>query len=231
VGRLYRAYFRLVFLRVRERIARRHLRGAGIEIGALHEPLRVPAGVTVTYVDKWTVAELREHYPDLAGVPIVEPDVFDDGTRLETIADCSQDFVVANHFLEHCEDPIGTLETLLRVTRPGGVLYLAVPDKRRTFDRRRPPTSLAHLLRDHEDGPEASRAEHYAEWARLVEAVDERDVATCVAQTAERPHIHFHVWTHATLVEHLAALRERLGFELVEAHSHGNESVVVLRRL
>src|SRR5215212_7552941 len=37
---------------VREDAARRYLRGSGVEVGALHLPLRVPRTVTVRYVDR-----------------------------------------------------------------------------------------------------------------------------------------------------------------------------------
>ena len=36
------------------------LHGEGIEIGALHNPLEVPAGARVTYVDHLPVERLRE---------------------------------------------------------------------------------------------------------------------------------------------------------------------------
>ncbi len=101
-------------LRVREAIARRHLRGHGIEIGALSHPLRMPRGATVSYVDKWSVEDLRSQYPDLAGERIVSPDIVDDATTLATVSDNSQDFVVANHFLEHTEDPVAVLKRFSR---------------------------------------------------------------------------------------------------------------------
>ena len=66
----------------------------------------------------------------------------DDAERLASLGDASQDFVVANHFLEHTEDPIGTMENVLRVIKPGGIAYLAVPDKRFTFDVSRDVTQI-----------------------------------------------------------------------------------------
>jgi SAM-dependent methyltransferase len=220
-------------LRVREAIARRHLRGTGIEIGALSHPLRVPSGVTVRYVDRWPLADLRRQYPDLADEEITSPDIIDDGTTLATLPDDSQDFVVANHFLEHTEDPVGTLAAFLRVTRPGGVVYVAVPDKRRTFDAERPLTSVSHVLSDHELGPEQSRRDHFEEFARLVEHVEEPALASHVeaAMGNERYHIHFHVWTHDTFLELLASVRDRLGFAIAEQRSNAHESIVVLRVL
>ena len=90
------------------------------------------------YVDRMTVAELRRQYQELAGDPLVETDIIDNGEQLTTIRDETQDFVIANHFIEHCQNPIQTFQNLFRVLKPGGVLYVAVPDKRFTFDADRP---------------------------------------------------------------------------------------------
>src|SRR5438132_654340 len=49
----------------RQRLAR-WLRGHGIEIGALHRPLEVPASARVTYVDRLPESVLRSHYPELS---------------------------------------------------------------------------------------------------------------------------------------------------------------------
>ena len=64
---------------------------------------------------------------------------------LATIPDGSQDFVIADHFIEHCQDPISALTIHFRVLKTGGILYMAVPDKRFTFDKDRPvtPTSIS----------------------------------------------------------------------------------------
>src|SRR4029079_12002414 len=124
--------------RARVRLAKRFLRGEGLEIGALHLPLPMPRGAQVRYVDRMDERSLVAESPELEGRDLVHVDVVDDGERLTTVPDASVDFVVANHFLEHTEDPIGTLEQHVRVLRPGGVLYLANPDPRVTFDERPP---------------------------------------------------------------------------------------------
>jgi SAM-dependent methyltransferase len=122
-----------------------------------------------------------------------------DGELLLSFEPESVDFIVANHFLEHCEDPIGTIENHLSKLRPGGVLFYAIPDKRYTFDFRRPRTSLSHLIVDHEDAGQASRSDHYLEWVRLVYPEDEgppdEEVAHAQAAGIEatRYSIHFHV--------------------------------------
>src|SRR5687768_2567592 len=77
----------------REWAARAYLRGKGLEIGALHNPLQVPAAARVTYVDRFPEPVLRRHYPELAGQRFVAVGLVDDGERLPKVADASQDFV------------------------------------------------------------------------------------------------------------------------------------------
>ena len=180
-----------------------------------------------------TVSELRAHYPELAHQRIVTPDVIADGEQLEPIPDASLDFLIANHVIEHCEDPIGTLKHHQRVLRRGGVLFMAVPDKRRTFDRERPVTELAHLRRDHLEGPQWSRQEHYEQWVRHVEHVPEADIASEAARLdAEDYSIHYHVFTPHNFLEMVVTARSELDLELVveTCAAHRNEFVAVLRR-
>jgi SAM-dependent methyltransferase len=215
------------------RIANRHLSGEGIEIGALHNPLPVPRSARIRYVDRLTVSELRAHYPELKQEPLVQVDIVDDGEQLSTIADSTLDFVVANHFLEHTQDPVRTLMNAFRVLRPGGILYLAVPDKRYTFDRDRPVTPLDHLLRDFNEGPQVSRRDHFEEWARLVERVPEEEAARRAEQLMDQDYsIHYHVWTEQEVLELLTEIRERFDLdfdvELIEPIRH--EVVFVLRK-
>jgi SAM-dependent methyltransferase len=217
----------------RRRLAHRYLRGSGIEVGALHAPLTVPAGASVRYLDRMTVADLREHYPELAAAPLVPVDVVDDGETLGSQADASADFIVANHFIEHTEDPLGTLSNHLRVLLPGGILYMAVPDRRRTFDAQRPPTPLEHLVGDHRSGPAASRREHFEEWARLVEQVPADAVATRAQTLDEQDYsIHFHVWTASEFQRMLdyARSEEGLPFVVEQVRENEHEFIAILRR-
>jgi SAM-dependent methyltransferase len=213
-------------------LARNYLAGDGIEVGALHNPLPVPRTCRVRYADRMTVAELRKQYPNLDGLPLVPVDVVDDGERLATVPDGSQDFVIANHFLEHCQDPIGALTNFFRVLRPGGVLYMAVPDKRFTFDAKRPVTTLDHLRRDHAEGPDWSRAGHYDEYARLAHGcgTDEEARGVAADMLARGYSIHFHVWTQKELLELFLSLKDDLGFDFEVVCKNGMEVIFVLRK-
>jgi SAM-dependent methyltransferase len=219
--------------RARMRLARRFLRGEGLEIGALHLPLPMPRGASARYVDRMDRDALVREYPELEGHDLVAVDVIDDGEKLATVPDASVDFVVANHFLEHREDPIGTLAEHARVLRPGGVLYLANPDPRVTFDELRPLTTIEHLARDHREGPAVSRDEHYAEWVRLVERAPEPEVAGRAAELRDAAYsIHFHVWTPAVFAELVGhcAREEGIPIELEALVPVRHEFIAVLRK-
>ncbi|MBV9486978.1 MAG: methyltransferase domain-containing protein [Frankiaceae bacterium] len=211
----------------------RFVRGEGLEIGALGSPLRVRNGVKVRYVDRFDHEGLIEQYPEAHRDQLVSVDIIDDGEVLSTQPDGSADFIVANHFIEHAENTVGTLENLCRVLRPGGILYLAVPDRHRTFDKDRPPTPLDHIERDYRDGPGWSRHAHQEEWARLVERAPESSIVTRVADLERLDYaIHYHVWDRAefrALVEH-ASSRLGLPLEVVTTVRNGFEFIVILRK-
>lgn len=214
-------------------LSSKYLRGDGLEIGALHAPLQVSSAAKVKYVDRWTLKELREVHPELDSFDIIEPDILDDGQRLGTVLESSQDFVIANHFLEHCQNPLEALKNIYRVLRVGGLLFLALPDKRFTFDIDRPVTDIEHVLRDFEEGPEWSKRSHYDEWVRVVEKVSEDDAETRIQElTRQETYIHFHVWTQYEMFELLECARKRLGlnFEIESFLKAEAECVFVLRK-
>jgi SAM-dependent methyltransferase len=231
------------YLNVRAVFADRYLFGEGLEIGPLHQPLAIPPHAHARYVDRMWTDELRREYPELANWDLTEVDIVDDGEKLATVGSESQDFIIANHFLEHTEDPVGTIETHLGKLKPGGVLFYAVPDKRFTFDFRRQVTPIEHMVADHEEGPEGTRAEHFREWSRFVLEHEppagagpewEEQQVEAVAQQLEAQNysIHMHVWTQAEFLRLILTLRDRAeeGFDLEAAARVGIEFVVILRK-
>jgi len=218
----------------RQRIAAPYLSGTGIEIGALDAPTPLPAGARARYVDFRTVKELAAQYPDLDAARFVNVDVVDDGERLDRITAASLDFLIANHMLEHCENPLGTLRTHLAKVKPGGWLYYAIPDMRCSFDSARPLTPFAHLVADDADGGKESRHGHFLEWARLVNKIDDDAAAAENARRniEQRYSIHFHVWDGNSWLEFLVRAREHLdrAFEIRHFELAGPEMVSVLRR-
>lgn len=172
----------------------RELRGRGLEIGALRTPTTLPHASDVLYSDILTAEQLDRLYPGSK-----HPDIISDSERFPDVPDNSFDFVVANHVLEHVSNPIGALEEWHRILRPGGLLLMALPDKRFTFDRRRQRTSLAHLLSDYNSDLPAQQlnARHLLEWAQYVEQLEPgtAQFERWVAGQLERGYsVHNHVW-------------------------------------
>ncbi|MBV8856073.1 MAG: methyltransferase domain-containing protein [Acidobacteria bacterium] len=212
----------------RESLARGYLRGAGLEVGALNSPLPIDDLARVSYVDFETPEELRRRHPNLQ---FKSPDIVDDGARLASVADESQDFLIACHLIEHMEDPIGAVKNWLRVLKPGGILFLAIPDRRFTFDFHRPATTWEHLKRDHEEGPAWSRTAHFEEVFRKVVGVEDEERVRRLAADPENRDTHFHVWSQTEMLEFVAALRRYgLDFEVEAFCAYGNEGTFVLRK-
>lgn len=71
-----------------------------------------------------------------------------EATNLASIDSDSRDFVLSSHTLEHTANPLKALGEWKRVLKRGGILVLVVPERKGTFDHKRPVTSLAHLIMD-----------------------------------------------------------------------------------
>jgi SAM-dependent methyltransferase len=126
-------------------------RARGIEIGPLATPVVRKEEADVRYVDYADQADLQRRYAgdpnvDVANILPVDA-VWGERTLRECFADeLYFDYVVASHVIEHVPDMIGWLEEIAEVLRPGGLLCLAIPDKRYTFDYLRQPTRLSELV-------------------------------------------------------------------------------------
>ena len=81
------------------------LKGTGIDIGAGPDPLKIPEGT----VRAWDM-------PD------------GDAQLMKGVADSTYDFVYASHCLEHMRDVREALVNWLRICKPGGHLYIVVPE-------------------------------------------------------------------------------------------------------
>jgi predicted SAM-dependent methyltransferase len=230
-----RKFFKLCFARFdRESIARMYLRGKGIEIGALHNPLPLPKSTKIKYVDRMSLPDLRKQYPELVANELVDVDIIDDGEHLFNIRDSSQNFVIANHFLEHCQNPISAIRNMLRVLKKGGVVYLSIPDKRYSFDADRPATPLGHFLKDYQEGPEWSKKQHFEEWTRYIDKIkDNAEVEERISHLMKLDYsIHYHTWTQAEMLEFMLTLKQKLhfNFELELMLKNMGEVIFILRK-
>jgi SAM-dependent methyltransferase len=144
--------------------------------------------------------------------------------------------VIACHILEHLEDPIGAIKTWFRVLKPGGVLFMSIPDRRFTFDFNRKVTPLTHLFADNEQGPAWSREAHWKELEeeyRSTYDVQDDEVLDLLMnwQREGRGHTHFHVWTQIEMLEMMLALRRAgISFDFECFCAYEIEGTFVLRK-
>lgn len=218
------------------------LDGLGIEIGA--HGRRLP-GLRPVYVDRF-----RQY----AGATC-PADVLADASALP-FRDRSLDYVACSHVLEHLPDPAGAIVEWHRALKPGGILYMVVPDRRLTFDRLRRRTPVAHLIEDFERSTGPSDPTHIDDFfdgvllreldpslrKGEVDAFRERHRAANqeAARTGRRVDIHFHAFELADVLALLRALSEhpraRLRYEVVETRQFfppdaGNGFLVAIRSL
>jgi SAM-dependent methyltransferase len=97
--------------------------------------------------------------------------IFADGSDLKEVPDRHYDFVLSSHNLEHFGNPVRALKEWQRIAVTRGILILALPDYRYTFDHRRPPTSVSHMLADFEQETQETDLSH------LPEILDKHDLS------------------------------------------------------
>lgn len=191
------------------------LSGRGLEIGPLHQPMPTHDRIQMQYVDYLSVEDLRRRYPELHRLDLVSPDFIDDAQSLATIQDESFDFLVAAHVIEHMRNPLGALQQWRRCLRPGGKLYLVVPDKRCGFDRTRVRTTLEHLILDYHEPSSERDFEHFLDYAVHVQKARSHDAIEEAHRLVKSDYsIHFHVFLPEDVValvrwfhENIAPLR------------------------
>lgn len=145
-----------------------YISGIGLEIGPLNRPMVRHSKMHVQYVDRLPVSTLREHYPEFNDLELVEADFLDDAETLATVEDARYEFVIASHVLEHCKNPLKSLENWIRVIKTEGILYLVLPDYRKIFDKYRKETTLEHIILDYTIPNIKRDLAHYYEYAEKV---------------------------------------------------------------
>lgn len=129
--------------------------GLGLEIGPSYNPLLPKRkGHNVEILDHLDQDGLKARYSGAPGVDLSAIEPVDFVSRGKTIFEAvglenRYDFIVASHVIEHTIDLIGFLKDCERLLKPAGVLVLAVPDKRFSFDVLRPLTSTGDVLWAH----------------------------------------------------------------------------------
>lgn len=166
----------------------RFCKGKGIEIGSGGVHL-VKGSMLVDMVD------------DFSSVKPYKVDYIADAHSLPEIKGASLDYVCASHVLEHLTNPIKAITEWVRILKPGGILWLRIPDKRKTFDRARERTKLAHLIEDFVRNVPVNDPTH----------IEDNNKFTLPPRQQDHPYIHNHVWIPEDIVELFEYLKKSSG--------------------
>lgn len=137
-----------------------------------------------------------------------------DGSDISTVADHTYDFVLSSHNLEHFANPVKALLEWKRITRQQGALILVLPDYRRSFDHRRAPTPVSHMLEDYTKKTGEDDATHLPEVLRLHDIARDGTLQTHTLEELRARSmnnlsnriLHHHVFDENNSVELLAAV-------------------------
>jgi SAM-dependent methyltransferase len=193
------------------------LKGHGLEIGAMHNPTPVPEGCHVDYFDVISRAEAMATFPEVPPESFkIDPKYLGDldAGGLEQIGGETFDFVILNHVIEHVANPIKVVGELFRIVRKEGLVVIACPDKRYTFDQSRKLTGFEHLQREYEAGVADVTDEHYLDFLAGVHPevmTAPPEVLSQHVAHVRRRREHAHVWDSASFRDFLERSLALLG--------------------
>jgi len=128
---------------------RAHRSGLGLEIGPLHSPICKKPECDIRYLDVFSTEELKSNYKDDPNVDldsVVDVDyVVRDGTYRGVVNEVF-DYIVTSHNIEHVPCMVGFLQNLQSCLKPGGRIFMALPDKRYCFDHFKTESSIFDVL-------------------------------------------------------------------------------------
>jgi len=233
----------------------------GVEIGPLDKPIVTREMGRVRYVDHDITEALRLKYADFDNVDtdkIVDVDyIWGEKSLVDlTQAEAPFDYIVASHVIEHVPDFIGWLREVRGILKPGGILSLAIPDKRQCFDYHRHPSKPADVveayLRRHKKPSPRQIFDHFAsavsfqgdiawngvvntsEFVRFHSAVEAWDIAKTAFAKDNYCDVHCWVFTPASFFSLLSELTtmDLLKFEVAQFYeTEGCEFLVSLRAI
>lgn len=187
-------------------LAHKYCIGKGLEIGgSAPNPFGLDT-LNLDFTDSMDT-EFKKEEIRLCGKTL-KVDIVANGDDIP-LPDESQDFIVSSHVIEHFPNPIKALIEWDRLVKVSGIIFMIVPHKERTFDRKKECTPLEHLIEDFKNNN---------------------------TQPHSHPNGHDHCWVTETFVELINYMIEKLHmeWEIVQIQDVddkvGNGFTVVIRK-
>lgn len=225
------------------------LSGRGLEIGPYSRPTVTKDESEIYYLDFKTREQLTRECADIENIDkIPETDYIVSTNAYEENISDKFDYIIANHVIEHVPNPIMWLNMLRGMLNNHGILFLAIPDKKHTFDRYRDDTPVSHILFDYYSGVTDISHEHALEIHvyydnEFVGKEQNMDIIlnsnNIMATMSSPPHIgiHCHVFQCETFLRKILFPLMKIGlihYELIEFvptnENYGGEFYVILKK-
>jgi|688.fasta_scaffold509484_1 predicted SAM-dependent methyltransferase len=195
---------------------RRDLIGNGLDLGPWHEPFVTPNGKVKT-VERYSLTELKINFSELPEdefTKLKEPDFVCDFDKdfLNQFDSASLDFVIASHLLEHIAQPFLLISDAYRILKPGGILLLAIPDLRNTFDFQRKSLGVNHFIKDIEDKITINEFSHFSDYASNVLKINPTMMSPEKIQKIIIESYHVHAFVDHEFVKILNEMQGLLDF-------------------
>lgn len=188
-------------------LAHKYCIGKGLEIGGAMQNSFGLNTLNVDFTDSMDTVFKKEEIR-ICGKAL-KVDIVANGDDIP-LPDESQDFIVSSHVIEHFPNPIKALIEWDRLVKPGGIIFMIVPHKERTFDKEKECTLLEHLIEDFRNNS---------------------------TQPHDDPNGHDHCWVTETFVKLIKYMIENLQmkWEIAEVQDVddkvGNGFTVVIRKI
>jgi SAM-dependent methyltransferase len=204
---------------VRDRLGKT-IFGEGLDLGPWHMPFPLPYA-DAKLVDRYSAQEMKTIFAEFNLVedgflPNSDFIINFDLDGLKVLESERYDFVIASHLLEHLSQPFLFLQEMVRVTKEGGVIFIALPDRRFTFDLTRPLLPFSHFENEMNLGFVYADDNHVEEY--LSHVVKNNSPTTKDKELERARSYHVHVFEDEYFVQLLVSLCDKLnmGLKLID---------------
>jgi SAM-dependent methyltransferase len=155
-----------------------------------------------------------------------------EATDLSQLPDEKYDFVISSHCLEHVANPLKAVSEWLRVIKKDGIILIVLPNKKYTFDHRRPVTGMAHLVDNYNASIGEDNLEHLEEILQLHDLAKDKlagsveDFRERGLKNFEKRSLHHHVFDIPLLKE----IFSFFSLQVILNHDKNKDLVIVGRK-
>ncbi len=169
------------------------LEGIGLDLGPWHQPF--PMNNATSYlVDRYTPSEMLEVFDEFSSdmnLDIRSDYICNfDLEYLDQFESNKYDFVIASHLLEHLAQPFLFLKEIHRILKLGSDVIIALPDKRRTFDKSRELLSIEHFKAEVSLGKRIADDDHLDDYIKSVLNLNPNDAKLRKRELERSFHVH-----------------------------------------